>query len=116
MPKRRRDSAALGLFGFKARRQAHSQLYNCWRNAEAEQIVGQPIPCSGPGQSGPAIKGVLACDYVQKIGVPKVSTYARRIVGKPLQGMCLTGFIGLAQGFRVAAQLFNGFHNRAPHR
>ena len=25
------------LFGFKARQQAHSELCNCWRNAEAKQ-------------------------------------------------------------------------------
>jgi len=25
------------LFGFKARQQAHSELCNCWGNAEAEQ-------------------------------------------------------------------------------
>ena len=30
------DSAGF-LFGFEARQQAHSQLCNCWRNAEAGQ-------------------------------------------------------------------------------
>jgi hypothetical protein len=37
VPKRSRDSVAPGLFGFKARQQAHSEVCNGWRNAEAEQ-------------------------------------------------------------------------------
>ena len=37
MPKHSRDSAAPGLFGFKARQQLHKSLCACWRNTEAEQ-------------------------------------------------------------------------------
>jgi hypothetical protein len=37
VPEQSRDSAAPGLFGFKARQQAHSELCDGWRNAEAEQ-------------------------------------------------------------------------------
>jgi hypothetical protein len=37
LPEKNIPNGAGFLFGFKARRQAHSELCNCRRNAEAEQ-------------------------------------------------------------------------------
>jgi len=37
LPKKKIADCAGFLFGFKAREQAHSELCNCWGNAEAEQ-------------------------------------------------------------------------------
>jgi len=37
LPKKKIADCAGLLFGFKAREQAHSELCNCWGNAEAEQ-------------------------------------------------------------------------------
>jgi len=37
LPEKKIPDCAGFLFGFKARQQAHSELCNCWGNAEAEQ-------------------------------------------------------------------------------
>jgi len=37
LPEKKIPDCAGFLFGFKARKQAHSELCNCWSNAEAGQ-------------------------------------------------------------------------------
>jgi hypothetical protein len=37
LPEKKMPDGAGFLFAFKARQQAHSGLFNCWRNAEGDQ-------------------------------------------------------------------------------